>query len=124
MAGIPHARRRLTPRHTETRIDHLCWRDQRRDNSDEAFRLGLQLKCSIEDGRARLSDFSNFITKLSAKTENLESLQEANELPQHWSGGRTPQFRERSAIALLIFTQSFARPIVLNCSILCEYHLL
>src|ERR1700730_2294914 len=54
MAEIPHARRRHTPRHTETRVDHLCCRDQRRDNSNEEFRLSLQLKCSIEDGRARL----------------------------------------------------------------------
>ena len=37
---------------------------------------------------------------------------------------RAPRSRERSAIALLISPQTFARPIVLNCSILCEYYLL
>ena len=70
------------------------------------------------------SDSPILITKISAKTASSESLQEANELPQHWSGGRAPRSRERSAIALLISPRTFTRPIVLNCSILCEYHLL
>ena len=68
--------------------------------------------------------FSNPHYKKLGKDGKLESLQEANDLPQHWSGGRALRSRERSAIALLISSPTFARPIVLNCSILCEYHLL
>ena len=37
---------------------------------------------------------------------------------------RAPRSRERSAIALLISPQTFARRIVLNCPILSKYHLL
>src|ERR1700692_4295917 len=97
MAEIPHARRRHTPRHTETRVDHLCCRDQRRDNSNEAFRLSLQLKCSIEDGRARLqilqlslqkSQQRRKTWKVCKRPTNYRSIGEADELPNFGSGVR------------------------------------
>jgi hypothetical protein len=40
------------------------------------------------------------ITRLAAKTASLESLQEANELPRHWSGGRALRSLEQSVIPL------------------------
>ena len=68
-------------RRTETRVDHLCCRDQRRHNSGEAFRTRLQLKRSLEDRSPCLQNSLIVITKSLAKTASSESLQ-ANELLQ------------------------------------------
>jgi hypothetical protein len=72
MAEVSHTRRRHTPRHTETRVDHLCCRDQRRYNSDEAFRPCLQLRCSIEDRRTCLQILQPSLQKTQQRRKTWE----------------------------------------------------
>ena len=48
------------------------------------FALVCNSSVPLKIRRARSSDSPTVITKPSAKTASLESLQEANELPQHW----------------------------------------
>src|SRR5437879_5772786 len=97
MAEIPHTRRRHTPRHTETRVDHLCCRNQSRHSSDEAFRLSLQLKCSIEDGRTCLQILQPSLQnsqqrrktwKVCKSPTNYRSISQVDELPDLGSGVR------------------------------------
>jgi hypothetical protein len=96
MAEIPHARRRHTPRHTETRVDHLCCRDQRAAHSDEAFRPCLQLSVPLKIG-GRAFRFSTVITKSQQRRKtwkvckrqtNYRSIGQVDELSDFGSGVR------------------------------------
>jgi hypothetical protein len=80
----------LSRRHTETRVAHLCCRDQRRHNSDEAFRPCLQLKCAIEDRRACLQILQSSLQKSQQRRQawkvckrptNYHSISQVDTLP-------------------------------------------
>jgi hypothetical protein len=80
-----------------SRVDHLSCSDQGRHHSDEAFRPCLQLKCPIEDRRARfqilLPSLQNLqqrrqAWKVCKRQTNYRSIGQVDELSDFGSGVR------------------------------------